>query len=60
MIRSICWLAVGSGLGGSRRLSAAAPPIKGWIDAGQVLSLAEPLKETGYGRYLIDLIQRVR
>jgi glucose-1-phosphate thymidylyltransferase len=34
--------------------------IKGWISAEQVLSLAEPLKKTGYGRYLIDLIQRAR
>jgi glucose-1-phosphate thymidylyltransferase len=34
--------------------------IKGWIGAEQVLSLAEPLKETGYGQYLIDLIQRAR
>jgi glucose-1-phosphate thymidylyltransferase len=34
--------------------------IKGWIGAEQVLSLAEPLKKTGYGQYLIDLIQCVR
>jgi glucose-1-phosphate thymidylyltransferase len=32
--------------------------IKGWIGAKQVLSLAEP--KTGYGQYLIDLIQRAR
>ncbi len=31
---------------------------KGWIDAEQLLKLAEPLKKTGYGRYLIDMIQR--
>jgi glucose-1-phosphate thymidylyltransferase len=34
--------------------------IKGWIGAEHVLSLAEPLKKTGYGQYLIDLIQRAR
>jgi glucose-1-phosphate thymidylyltransferase len=34
--------------------------IKGWIGAEHVLSLAEPLKTTGYGQYLIDLIQRAR
>jgi glucose-1-phosphate thymidylyltransferase len=27
----------------------------GWIDADQVLRLAEPLAKTGYGRYLVDL-----
>ncbi|HVZ35224.1 MAG TPA: glucose-1-phosphate thymidylyltransferase RfbA [Polyangiaceae bacterium] len=32
--------------------------LHGWISAEQVLALAEPLKKTGYGRYLIDLIQR--
>jgi glucose-1-phosphate thymidylyltransferase len=31
---------------------------KGWINAEQLLVLAEPLKKTGYGRYLIDLIKR--
>ncbi|MDB4971664.1 MAG: Glucose-phosphate thymidylyltransferase [Myxococcaceae bacterium] len=31
---------------------------KGWINAEQVLALAEPLKKTGYGQYLIDLIKR--
>lgn len=31
---------------------------KGWIDGEQVLKLAEPLKKTGYGQYLIDLIKR--
>lgn len=30
----------------------------GWISADDVLALAEPLKKTGYGRYLIDLIAR--
>ena len=33
---------------------------KGWINAEQVLALAEPLKKTGYGRYLIDMIKRGR
>jgi glucose-1-phosphate thymidylyltransferase len=31
---------------------------KGWIGAEQVVALAEPLKKTGYGRYLLELIQR--
>jgi glucose-1-phosphate thymidylyltransferase len=31
---------------------------KGWLRAEQVLALAEPLKKTGYGRYLIELVQR--
>jgi glucose-1-phosphate thymidylyltransferase len=34
--------------------------LQGWIDDQQVLTLAEPLKKTGYGRYLIDLIHRGR
>ena len=34
--------------------------LQGWIDADKVLALAEPLKKTGYGRYLIDLIHRSR
>jgi glucose-1-phosphate thymidylyltransferase len=34
--------------------------VKGWIDADQVLKLAEPLKKTGYGMYLVDLIKRAR
>jgi glucose-1-phosphate thymidylyltransferase len=34
--------------------------VKGWIDADQVLALAEPLKKTGYGQYLVDLIKRAR
>jgi glucose-1-phosphate thymidylyltransferase len=33
---------------------------KGWIGQEHVLALAEPLKKTGYGQYLIDLIQRGR
>ncbi|MFT5139440.1 MAG: glucose-1-phosphate thymidylyltransferase [Lysobacterales bacterium] len=31
---------------------------QGWIDAEQVLRLAEPLKSSGYGEYLIDLVAR--
>jgi glucose-1-phosphate thymidylyltransferase len=30
----------------------------GWIDAQKVLALAEPLRKTGYGQYLIELIKR--
>jgi len=33
---------------------------KGWLSKEQVLALAEPLKKTGYGQYLIELIQRGR
>ena len=33
---------------------------KGWISKEQVLLLAQPLKKTGYGQYLIDLIERGR
>jgi len=29
----------------------------GWIDAEQVLKLAEPIKKNGYGQYLISLIK---
>lgn len=29
---------------------------QGWIDKEQVIRLAEPLKKTGYGKYLIDII----
>jgi glucose-1-phosphate thymidylyltransferase len=43
-------------------LSVACPEeiayLKGWIDAEKVLKLAEPLKKTGYGRYLIDQVRR--
>ena len=31
---------------------------KGWIDEAALLALAEPLKKTGYGQYLIELIRR--
>jgi glucose-1-phosphate thymidylyltransferase len=43
-------------------LSVACPEeiaySKGWISAEKVLALAEPLKKTGYGQYLIELIRR--
>jgi glucose-1-phosphate thymidylyltransferase len=43
-------------------LSVACPEeiayIKGWIDAERVLDLAEPLKKTAYGQYLIDRVRR--
>lgn len=29
---------------------------QGWIDAEQVIELAKPLKNTGYGKYLIDIV----
>ena len=31
---------------------------QGWIDAAQVLRLAEPLKNSGYGEYLSQLVDR--
>jgi glucose-1-phosphate thymidylyltransferase len=30
----------------------------GWIDADQVRRLAEPLRKSGYGDYLVDLLKR--
>ena len=32
--------------------------LNGWIDREQVLSLAEPLRNSGYGEYLIQLLER--
>ena len=32
--------------------------LQGWIDEGQVRTLAEPLLKSGYGDYLIDLLKR--
>ena len=29
----------------------------GWIDDAQLRTLAEPLKKSGYGQYLIDLLE---
>jgi glucose-1-phosphate thymidylyltransferase len=31
---------------------------KGWVDKAELLALADPLKKTGYGQYLIDLAHR--
>jgi glucose-1-phosphate thymidylyltransferase len=31
-----------------------------WIDDEQLLALAEPLRKSGYGRYLIDLVETAR
>ena len=33
---------------------------QGWITADKVLELAEPLKKTGYGQYLIDIVNESR
>lgn len=30
--------------------------LKGWIDAEQVLKLAEPIRKNGYGQYLVSLV----
>ncbi|MCW8926790.1 MAG: glucose-1-phosphate thymidylyltransferase RfbA [Xanthomonadales bacterium] len=32
--------------------------LQGWIDKGRVLELAEPLRNSGYGEYLIELLER--
>ena len=32
--------------------------LQGWIDRQQVLELAEPLRNSGYGEYLIQLLER--
>jgi glucose-1-phosphate thymidylyltransferase len=32
--------------------------MKGWIDESQVRQLAEPLRKSGYGEYLLDLLER--
>jgi len=32
--------------------------LQGWIDKQQVLALAEPLRNSGYGEYLVQLLQR--
>jgi len=32
--------------------------MQGWIDGGQVKKLAEPLRKSGYGEYLLDLLER--
>ena len=32
---------------------------QGWISAEQVLELAKPLMKTGYGKYLVDIVEEV-
>lgn len=32
--------------------------LQGWIDAGQVHRLAQPLAKNGYGRYLLDMLEQ--
>ncbi|NGT50337.1 glucose-1-phosphate thymidylyltransferase, partial [Clostridium perfringens] len=32
---------------------------KGWITAGQVIELAKPLMKTGYGKYLVDIVEEL-
>ena len=32
--------------------------LQGWIDAAQVMRLAEPLRKSGYGEYLLQLLSR--
>ena len=32
--------------------------MQGWIDEAQVRSLAEPLRKSGYGEYLLALLSR--
>ena len=32
--------------------------LQGWIDARRVLELAEPLRNSGYGEYLVQLLER--
>jgi len=34
--------------------------MKAWIDEGQVMRLAEPLRKSGYGEYLLQLLSRGR
>ena len=34
--------------------------LKGWIDEAQVMQLAEPLRKSGYGEYLLQLLSRGR
>lgn len=32
---------------------------QGWIDAERVIELAQPLLKTGYGKYLVDIVEEV-
>jgi len=34
--------------------------MKGWIDSEQIMRLAEPLRKSGYGEYLLQLLSRGR
>ncbi len=34
--------------------------LQGWIDEAQIRRLAEPLRKSGYGEYLLQLLSRVR
>ena len=32
---------------------------KGWITSDQVIELAKPLMKTGYGKYLMDIVEEI-
>ncbi|MDU7956654.1 MAG: glucose-1-phosphate thymidylyltransferase, partial [Clostridium perfringens] len=32
---------------------------KGWITAEKVINLAKPLMKTGYGKYLVDIVDEI-
>ncbi|MBI6063636.1 glucose-1-phosphate thymidylyltransferase, partial [Clostridium perfringens] len=32
---------------------------KGWISSEKVLNLAKPLMKTGYGKYLVDIVEEL-
>ncbi|MDH2459914.1 glucose-1-phosphate thymidylyltransferase, partial [Clostridium perfringens] len=32
---------------------------KGWITAEKVMNLAKPLMKTGYGKYLVDIVEEI-
>jgi glucose-1-phosphate thymidylyltransferase len=34
--------------------------LQGWIDEDQIRRLAEPLRKSGYGEYLLQLLSRGR
>jgi dTDP-glucose pyrophosphorylase len=34
--------------------------MQGWIDAAALRALAEPLRKSGYGDYLLDILVRRR
>ena len=33
---------------------------QGWISKDKVLELAKPLMKTGYGKYLVDIVEEIR